>query len=59
MDSFKYMVFIKYMEVLEKVRNVIENKFNSKLIYRKKYLKAEKNKHRMRLPMFLCTSNIG
>ena len=32
--------FIKYMEILEKVRNIIKNKFNSELIYSKKYLKA-------------------
>ena len=35
-------VFIKYMEIIEKVRNIIKNKFNSQLIYSKKYLKAEK-----------------
>ena len=29
------------MEVLEKVRNIIKNKFNSEFIYGKKYLKAE------------------
>ena len=36
--------FIKYMENLEKVRNIIKNKFNSALIYSKKYLKAGKKK---------------
>ena len=35
-------VFIKYMEILEKVRKIIKSKFNSELIYFKKYLKAEK-----------------
>ena len=35
-------VFIEYMEILEKVSNIIKNKFNSDLIYSKKYLKAEK-----------------
>ena len=30
------------MEILEKVNNIIENKFNIELIYSKKYLKAEK-----------------
>ena len=30
------------MKILEKVRNIIRNKFNSKLIYSEKYLKAEK-----------------
>ena len=37
--------FIKYMENLEKVRNIIKNKFNSALIYNKKYLKAGKKKN--------------
>ena len=27
-------------------------------IYSKKYLKAEKNKHKRRLSLFICTSNI-
>ena len=27
--------FIKYMEILSKVRNIIKNKFNSELIYSK------------------------
>ena len=35
-------VFIKYIEILEKVSNIIKSKFNSELIYSKKYLKAEK-----------------
>ena len=30
------------MEVSEKVSNIIKNKFNSELIYSKKYLKAKK-----------------
>ena len=30
------------MEVLEKARNIVRNKFNSKFIYSKKYLKGEK-----------------
>ena len=38
----KEEVFIKYTEILEKVRDIIKNKFNSELIYSKKYLKAEK-----------------
>ena len=37
-------VFIKYMEILEKVSNIIKNKFNSELISSKKYIKAEKKK---------------
>ena len=35
-------VFIKYMEILEKVNNIIKSKCDSELIYSKKYLKAEK-----------------
>ena len=35
-------MFIKYNEALEKVSNIIKSKFNSDLIYRKKYLKAER-----------------
>ena len=38
----KVKVSIKYMEVLEKARNIVKNKFNSKFIYSKKYLKGEK-----------------
>ena len=50
-------VFIKYMEILEKVRNIIKNKFNSKLTCSKKYLKIEKNKHKRRLSRFIYNSN--
>ena len=32
--------FIKYMEILEKVSNIIKNKLNSKLIYSKKVCKS-------------------
>ena len=32
------------MEILEKVRNIIKNKFNNQLIYCKKFLKAAKKK---------------
>ena len=35
--------FDKYMEILEKVSNIIKNKFNSELIYNKKYLKPKQN----------------
>ena len=31
----KGKVLIKYMEIFEKVRNIIKNKFNSELIYSK------------------------
>ena len=32
----------KYNKIWEKVSNIIKNKFNSKLIYNKKYLKSKK-----------------
>ena len=53
-------VFIKYMEILEKVSNIIKKKFNSELIYCKKYLKTEKDihTHTRRLSMFICINNI-
>ena len=35
-------VFIKYMEILEKVQSIIKNKFISELTSSKKYLTAEK-----------------
>ena len=38
--------------------NIIKNKFNSELIYSKKYLKAEKNERKRMLSMFICTNNI-
>ena len=40
----KYEIFFdKYMTILGKVSNTIKRKFNSELIYNKKYLKAEKD----------------
>ena len=54
----KENVFIKYMEILEKGMDIIKNKFNSELIYRKKYLKAGQKKHKRKPSMFICTSNI-
>ena len=36
----KEKVFIKYMDILGKVGNMFKNKFNSELIYSKKYIKA-------------------
>ena len=61
----KVKVFVKYMKILEKVRNIIKSKFNRNLIYSEKYLKAknklinkQKNKHKRRLSMFICTINI-
>ena len=51
-------VFIKYIESLEKVSNTYKNKFNSELIYSKKYLKAKKNKHKRTSSVFICTNNI-
>ena len=35
-------IFIKHMEILEKVRNIIKNKFNSEAKYSEKYLKSKK-----------------
>ena len=34
--------FYEYNEICEKVSNIIKKEFNSKLVYNKKYLKAEK-----------------
>ena len=34
--------FDKYYEIWEKVSNIIKRKINRKLVYNKKYLKAEK-----------------
>ena len=34
--------FDKYMKVWKKFSHIIKNKFNSELVYNKKYLKAEK-----------------
>ena len=46
--------FIKYKEILEKFRNIIKNKFNSQLLYNKKYLKAEKiNKRKEALNVYI------
>ena len=42
----KEKVFIKYMEFLERVSNIIKKKINSELIYSKKYLKPEKVSHK-------------
>ena len=42
------------MEILETVRNIIKNKFNSELIHSKKYLKAEKNKKKKTNGSFQC-----
>ena len=38
----KEKAFIKYKKILEKIRNTIKNKFNSELIYSKKYLTGGK-----------------
>ena len=40
--SVKEKKKIKYIEISEKVSNMLKNKFNSELICNKKYLKAEK-----------------
>ena len=36
------------MEVLEKARDIVKNKFNSKFIYSKKYLKGEKKQKKQK-----------
>ena len=41
----KEKVFIKYLEIIEKVRNTIKNKFNSELISSRNNLKPEKKTH--------------
>ena len=49
-DETKFMYFLikkwkqidKYNEIWEKVSNIIFKKFNSELVYNKKYLKAKK-----------------
>ena len=46
------------MEILEKNRNIIKNKFNSELIYSGKYLKSEKKQTQSEVSMFICISNI-
>ena len=53
----KENVFIKYMEILEKVSNISKNKFNSELIYITKHLKAGKTKCKRRLSVFIYTNN--
>ena len=51
--NIKTKRFFIYMEILE----YHQNEFNSKLTYIKKHLITEK-KHRRRLSMFICISNI-
>ena len=47
------------MNIQEKVSKEKLKKFNSKVIYHKKYLKAEKKiQHKGKLSMFLYTTNI-
>ena len=55
----KGKVVDKYMVILEKVSNIIKNKFNSKFICNEEYLDAEKNKQKRRLSRFIYRSNIG
>ena len=50
-------VFIKYMEILEQVSNIIKSEINTELTYGKKYLKAEIKKHKTRLSMLLCINS--
>ena len=41
-------MFGKYNEIWENVSNIIKKVLNSKLVYNKKYLKAEKNPTQMK-----------
>ena len=50
----KEKVFIKYMEILEKVRSTIKNKFNRERVYSKKYRKTEKKTHTHTKGGFQC-----
>ena len=56
---FNNKFLLNIWKFLEKVSNIIKNKFNSELIYNKKYVTAEKkNKQKKRLSMFICTNDI-
>ena len=48
----------KYNEIWEKVSNIIKNKFNSELVYNKKYLKAEKKSYNRKIKIKECTQSI-
>ena len=59
-DKNRYIYFLKNKKFLinimkfgKKVRIIIKKKINSKLVYNKKYLKAEKNQHKRKLSMLL------
>ena len=57
----KNEVFIKCIEILEKLKNIIKNKFNGEITYSKKYIKPKnktKTKHKRRFSIIICTSNI-
>lgn len=45
---------VKYIEISEKVSNMLKKKFNSEPTCNKRYLKADKR----RLSMFICTNNV-
>ena len=52
--SVKEKKNVKYIEISEKVSNMLKKKFNSELTCNKRYLKADKR----RLSMFICTNNV-
>ena len=52
--SVKEKKNVKYIEISEKVSNMLKKKFNSELTCNKRYLKADKS----RLSMFICTNNV-
>ena len=52
--SVKEKKNVKYIEISEKVSNMLKKKFNSEPTCNKRYLKADKR----RLSMFICTNNV-
>ena len=49
-------VFDKYNDIWEKVRNIIKKEFNSKPVYNRKYLNAEKKSTGFYMPVILIDS---
>ena len=43
--------FDKYIKTWEKLSNITKTKFNSELIYNRKYLKAKKSQQKRKLSM--------
>ena len=58
-----FVIFITFFLYIKMSKQNISKKEKEKSnlivsIYSKKYLKAEKNKHKRRVSLFICTSNI-